>query len=562
MYLMGQLTDTQDLVEGLKEQIFKELGPRANVDLASDKRNCASFECFPQPVTYGVNSLVPLKALDYLHQLQAVPGYGPMLQSSGSNADARIVMGFGGQEPLNATWPPTLSVSSMSVSNAQQLVAAARTWLTSKPTAHFQPPALALDIPKSTDPGYIGQQAKGRDMLKFYLAPHILNALLSRGLATAVAIEHLKEVLISDVEEMVDILSGFCASVYAVHTHFVQDSTQLGVWLNRVFTELFLVMTEEAKKIPLHSFASYLNHSMLPTAPMNSKRAQDFVLSAMDRVVFRPPSLLRVRDQVAWANAKLFPGAFLSIGDMAFKTNLEEIVVDIFGGEHTADLVSILTSSTTIARFLLSKGVYEDVVPCPFKGMEEPMGVGEGWRIYLATYLSASPIHGPMNLRLFLRDAFTVLAQAAFRSLNPRAHLIKPHPHTTCAQAKHAKRVKLNNMPKMKTMEEKSILYGQFSGPGVFSTLTQQPMQTRPMSCLLPWSDSEHAPMRRNFTENSQRRKNTAASKVRPPPSPSPKTTGKRHRHQTAAPVPATLAPHPAQPPSASRMNIAFLLNA
>ncbi|KAJ7724537.1 hypothetical protein B0H16DRAFT_1472391 [Mycena metata] len=228
---------------------------------------------------------------------------------------------------------------------------------------------------------------------------------------------------------------------------------------------------------------------MLHTAPMNSKRAQDFVLSAMDRVVFRPPSLLRVRDQVAWANAKLFPGAFLSIGDMAFKMNIEEIVVDIFGGEHTADLVSILTLSTTIARFLLSKGVYEDVVPCPFKGMEEPMGVGEGWRIYLATYLSASPIHGPMNLCLFLRDTFTVLAQAAFRSLNPRAHLIKPRPHTTCAQAKHTKRVKLNNNPKMKTMEEKSILYDK------------------------------------------------AASEVRPPPSPSPKTTGKRHRHQTAAPV-------------------------
>ncbi|KAJ7722538.1 hypothetical protein B0H16DRAFT_1473346 [Mycena metata] len=166
------------------------------------------------------------------------------------------------------------------------------------------------------------------------------------------------------------------------------------------------------------------------------------------------------------------------------------------------DLVSILTSSTTITRFLLSKGVYEDVVPCPFKGMEEPMGVGEGWRIYLASYLSASPIHGPMNLRLFLRDAFTVLAQAAFRSLNPRAHLIKPRPHTTCAQAKHAKRVKLNNMPKMKTMEEKSILYDQT-----------------------------------NVMPSPLRRKNKTASKVRPPPSPSPKTTGKRHRHQTAAPV-------------------------
>lgn len=50
---MGQLTNTQDLVEGLNEQIFKELGPRANVDLASDKKNwwtyfgghCCRIEC-------------------------------------------------------------------------------------------------------------------------------------------------------------------------------------------------------------------------------------------------------------------------------------------------------------------------------------------------------------------------------------------------------------------------------------------------------------------------------------------------------------------------------------
>ncbi|KAJ7017856.1 hypothetical protein C8F04DRAFT_1278634 [Mycena alexandri] len=111
----------------------------------------------------------------------------------------------------------------MSLPNAQQIAAVARAWLESKPSSHFAHPSLTLNIPSSGDP---------------------------RGLATPIAIKHVTESVLSDIEDVIDLPPSFSASVFAVRSHDLRDETQLGDWLNHLFGELVVVITEEAKKIP------------------------------------------------------------------------------------------------------------------------------------------------------------------------------------------------------------------------------------------------------------------------------------------------------------------------
>ncbi|KAJ7724532.1 hypothetical protein B0H16DRAFT_323636 [Mycena metata] len=267
------------------------------------------------------------------------------------------------------------------------------------------------------------------------------------------------------------------------------------------------------------------------------QRVQDAVLCAMDNASFPALALLGVQNPTVWEIAKKFFAAYAVVGDTAFSTNVENIVVGIVGinSPDIPLLVDVLTSSTTVARLLLTSGSYENAPPCPFEGMDEPEGVGLSWRVLLAIYLSVSPTQGAMNLRLFLRKPFILLAQAAARSLSPAAHIRKPRGYTTYAEARRPQRVKPAKKPKMMTMAEKSALY----------ELT-------------------------NVMPSPLRRKKKVASKLHPaqaPPSPSPNTTTSRRRpRKPKAPVPAAGPPAPQPvlllgPPPAPRMSIGFLLN-
>ncbi|KAJ7183580.1 hypothetical protein C8R46DRAFT_1209745 [Mycena filopes] len=162
-------------------------------------------------------------------------------------------------------------------------------------------------------------------------------------------------------------------------------------------------------------------------------RIQDSVLCAMDHAKFSPPRLLRIRNAQIWALAKKHAAAFAVVGDLAFTTNVERVVVDLVGENcpHIALLVEVLTSATTIARFLLAGGNYEDVLPCPFSGMNEPVAVGEGFRVLIAAFLSASPKTAAMGLRLWTREAWTCLARAAASALSPSVNVGKPNTPTT-----------------------------------------------------------------------------------------------------------------------------------
>ncbi|KAJ7032119.1 hypothetical protein C8F04DRAFT_1262285 [Mycena alexandri] len=119
------------------------------------------------------------------------------------------------------------------------------------------------------------------------------------------------------------------------------------------------------------------------------ERVQTFITCAMDCKSFYVGPLPLVGNEIAWENASKFPAAFAAVGDIALRTNVENIIVDLFGMdfEHRELLLAVLTSPTTVARLLLSEGSYEDMTPCPFIGMRKPEEVGESFRMYLATYL-------------------------------------------------------------------------------------------------------------------------------------------------------------------------------
>ncbi|KAJ7149905.1 hypothetical protein C8R46DRAFT_1043783 [Mycena filopes] len=145
----------------------------------------------------------------------------------------------------------SLSSISMSLQNAQQLADAARRWIETKPAAHFAPPGVALHIPTQNEPEFLQKQARGRKSLQSHLAPLLLNALLSEGLATPIVIQALLETISGDIEAIVSVPpSSFYALVFAVLSNPLQDEKQFADWLDAMFTELFDVITAEAKKIP------------------------------------------------------------------------------------------------------------------------------------------------------------------------------------------------------------------------------------------------------------------------------------------------------------------------
>ncbi|KAJ7183556.1 hypothetical protein C8R46DRAFT_1209720 [Mycena filopes] len=173
---------------------------------------------------------------------------------------------------------------------------------------------------------------------------------------------------------------------------------------------------------------------------ISPSRVQDFILSAMDRRSFcvHGHRLQRVSaSAAAWLDAAAFPVLYTAFGNKILRTALENLVDTLAGpnSPHKALLVTSLISPTTIARFLLATGDYENVAPCPFVGMEGPAEVAEAFAIYLAVCISAQT-NGPMNMGLFLSDAFGDLAKAAITALDPNAHLIKPKYPTTHAEVK------------------------------------------------------------------------------------------------------------------------------
>ncbi|KAJ6483759.1 hypothetical protein C8R47DRAFT_559811 [Mycena vitilis] len=194
-----------------------------------------------------------------------------------------------------------------------------------------------------------------------------------------------------------------------------------------------------------------------PAVPL-SRRVHNAILSSMDRSGFFPNPLPRLRDPKIWKSTHLTSAstAYRFAGNKMLETVVDNLVSDRLGPSPDRTLIcETLVSPATVARLLLQTGDYEDEPPSPFVGMENPLEVGEAWRIYIGAY-TASSKNAALNMRVYLISVLTPLAVAAIHSLDSKSRITKPAHPTKRAQVQTERPVRAPKKPRIMTMNEKA----------------------------------------------------------------------------------------------------------
>ncbi|KAJ6553519.1 hypothetical protein DFH09DRAFT_1085644 [Mycena vulgaris] len=199
-----------------------------------------------------------------------------------------------------------------------------------------------------------------------------------------------------------------------------------------------------------------------------AERVQRAVLAAMDRVTFDPAKLPRIGKPEIWEAAKqnVKRDTYRMMGTAVFQSLVHNVVDRIpafqgpaFGHFDVRLVVDTLMSASTCARLLLTLGKYEDIPACPFIGMEA-LEVGDAMRVYLGA-LVASSDNALFRLRLWSDSAFTDLAAAAAKALEPDARIPNPKRPTTFAALK-----KSTAKPWMRKAKISTVLVGKVALAG------------------------------------------------------------------------------------------------
>ncbi|KAJ7183555.1 hypothetical protein C8R46DRAFT_1209719 [Mycena filopes] len=136
----------------------------------------------------------------------------------------------------------------MSAQHVNQILVAAREWISHTPP--FAPPSIALSIPLPTDSDFLARQEDGRRNLELYFQHHLIGPLVRCGLGTPEILTDLSTALVTEMEAMISVPpSGLCALTSAVRLNELRDQRQLGLWLDKCLKPLLNIITDEMQKI-------------------------------------------------------------------------------------------------------------------------------------------------------------------------------------------------------------------------------------------------------------------------------------------------------------------------